>query len=303
MDKVDLTKLDTEKQNTKTLEIDTLSIDEVLKIINDEDKQVAYVVEKALPQITKLVEATVERLRNGGRLIYIGAGSSGRLAFADASECPPTYGVPYETVQGIIAGGFPALYKAQEGAEDDIEQGIKDVKNINLSYKDILVGIAASGRTPYVIGALNYANEIGCHTGSITCVHDSEMSKIVKNAVEVVSGEEVITGSTRMKAGTAQKMVLNMLSTATMIALGKVYNNLMVDVLPTNIKLVNRAIGIIMKITDCSLETAEKFYYEADQSVKLACLMILSGLDRKSCEDILLANNDHLKKALASINK
>lgn len=301
--KINLTKLETENQNERTMEIDTFSTAEILSVINSEDQKVAIAVEKTLPQIEKLVDAIVERLSNGGRLFYIGAGTSGRLGFLDAAECPPTYGVSYEMVQGIMAGGFEALYKAKEGAEDDAELGVADCKERNLCAKDVLVGLAASGRTPYVIGALKYANEIGAFTGSIACVSESEIGKIAQVAIEALPGQEVVTGSTRMKAGTCQKLILNMISTASMIRLGKVYNNLMVDVKPTNIKLVNRAKGIIRKATGCSEEKADEAFEAAGQSCKLAIFMVLSEKDKEESEKILSEYKGHLKEALRSIGK
>lgn len=303
MTKINLTKLETENQNEKTMNIDTFSTAEILTVINEEDQKVAPAVANAIPQIEQLVDAIVERLSNGGRLFYIGAGTSGRLGFLDAAECPPTYGVSYDLVQGIMAGGFEALYKAKEGAEDDAELGVSDCKERTLCDKDVIVGLAASGRTPYVIGALNYANEIGAFTGSIACVSNSEIGKIAKVAIEVLPGQEVITGSTRMKAGTSQKLVLNMISTSSMIKLGKVYNNLMVDVKPTNIKLVNRAKGIIQKATQCTEEVASEMYEAAEQSCKLAIFMILSGKGKEESEKILSDYRGHLKDALHSIGK
>ena len=303
MANLDLTKLETEIQNPQTLGIDTLSSVEIVKLINQEDQKVAVAVSKALPQIAELVDVIVERLKKQGRLIYIGAGSSGRIGFADAAECPPTYGLSYETVQALIAGGFPALYKSQENAEDDEAQAIADVQAIGLNENDVLVGIAASGRTPYVIAAMRYANEIGCYTGSLACVSNSEIGKIAKTAIETVTGEEVITGSTRMKAGTATKMVLNMISTAVMVRLGKVYNNLMVDVKPTNQKLIKRSWGIITKVTGCDEETAKTYYEKADRNVKLAIFMFLSGLDKTDSERIIAENDGHLKNALKTVGK
>ena len=298
---VDLKKLETENQNVNTMNIDTCTSEEIVTLINNEDKTVAESVSKQLPQIAKLVDVIVEQLEKGGHLYYIGAGTSGRLGFLDAAECPPTYGVPYEMVVGIMAGGYEALYKAKENAEDSAELGINDCKEHNLSKDDVLVGIAASGRTPYVLGALKYANEIGCPTGSVACVSNSEIGKVAKYPIDVVSGQEVVTGSTRMKAGTAQKMVLNMLSTATMIRLGKVYNNLMVDVKPTNEKLVSRAKGIIVKATGCDKETAAKLYDEANRNPKLAIMMYESGLDKEEAKALLDKYKGHLKEALLSI--
>lgn len=302
-EKINLTKLETENQNARTMEIDTFSTQEILTVINSEDQKVAFAVEKAIPQITELVDVIVDRLSNGGRLFYIGAGTSGRLGFLDASECPPTYGVSYELVQGIMAGGFEALYKAKEGAEDSAELGIADCKERNLSDKDVLVGLAASGRTPYVLGALNYANEIGCFTGSIAAVSNSEIGKVAKVAIEVLPGQECVTGSTRMKAGTAQKLVLNMISTSSMIRMGKVYNNLMVDVKPTNIKLVNRAKGIIRKATGCSEEVADQAFEAADRHCKTAIFMVETGLTKEESQKILAEFNGHLKLALRSVKK
>ncbi len=301
MTNINLKKLETENQNVNTLNIDILNTGEMLALINSEDKKVADAVQKELPQIQKLVDEIVKRLEEGGRLFYIGAGTSGRLGFLDAAECPPTYGVSYELVQGIMAGGYEALYKAKEGAEDDSDLGVNDCKERSLSNKDVLVGLAASGRTPYVIGALNYANEIGAFTGSIACVSDSEIGKLAKVAIEVLPGQEVVTGSTRMKAGTSQKLVLNMISTSVMIRLGKVYDNLMVDVLPTNKKLEERAKGIIMKVTACDKEVATRYYIEAEKSCKLAILMIKSGLSKEESTTLLTKFKGRLKEALRSL--
>lgn len=298
---VDLKKLETENQNVNTMNIDTCSAEEIVTLINNEDATVAAAVKKQLPQIAKLVDVIVEQFEKGGHLYYIGAGTSGRLGFLDAAECPPTYGVPYEMVVGIMAGGFEALYKAKEGAEDSAELGVEDCKAHNLSKNDVLVGIAASGRTPYVIGALKYAKEIGCPTGSIACVSDSQIGKIADYPIDVVSGQEVVTGSTRMKAGTAQKMVLNMLSTASMIRMGKVYNNLMVDVKPTNEKLVARAKGIIVKATGCDQETAERLFEEAGKNPKLAIAMYETGYDKEKALELLNKFKGHLKPALKSV--
>ncbi len=303
MTNLNLNKLETENQNVNTYDIDTCSTEEILKKINDEDKTVAEAVELQLPNIAKLVDVIVERLRNGGRLFYIGAGTSGRLGFIDAAECPPTYGVSYEMVQGILAGGYSALDKASEGLEDDKELGINDCKERGLSAKDVLVGIAASGRTPYVIGALEYANSIGCATGSIACVSDSEIGKVANYKIEVITGQEVITGSTRMKAGTAQKLVLNMISTSTMIQLGKVYNNLMIDMKPTNEKLIARTKGNIMKATGCDSETAEKLLEQSGNSAKIAVCMYKSGLNKEECEKLIDDHGGKIKEALISIGK
>ncbi|MGL5902034.1 MAG: N-acetylmuramic acid 6-phosphate etherase, partial [Cetobacterium sp.] len=245
MDKLNLKSLTTESRNVNTLNIDTVSTAEMVKIINDEDKKVAEAVATELPQIAEAIDGIVERMKKGGRLIYIGAGTSGRLGILDASECPPTYGVSEELVQGLIAGGVEAIFRAKEGAEDSKELAIQDLKDRELTANDTVVGLAASGRTPYVIGGLEYANEIGALTVSITCNADSSVAKEAKIAISPVVGPEVVTGSTRLKSGTAQKLVLNMLSTGSMIKMGKVYGNLMVDVQSTNEKLVERAKKIV----------------------------------------------------------
>lgn len=298
---INLSKLETENQNANTMNIDTASTLEIVSLINNEDAAVALAVQKELPAIAELVDVIVQQLKKGGRLFYIGAGTSGRLGFLDASECPPTYGVSYETVQAIIAGGFEAIYKAKEGAEDDREAGVTDCKQHGLSANDILVGIAASGRTPYVIGALEYANSIGCPTGSIACVSNSVIGTLARYKIDVVTGPEAVTGSTRMKAGTAQKMVLNMLSTAAMIRLGKVYNNLMVDVKATNEKLVARAKSFIMKAAGCSEEVAGRLFEESGRNVKTAIAMYHTGYTKQQAQDLLNKHEGHLKTALQSV--
>lgn len=251
-----LEKLVTESRNPKTMNIDLMPIHEILKVMNEEDQTVPLAVEKVIPEIEKAVKFAIDSFQKGGRLIYIGAGTSGRLGILDASECPPTFGVEPGMVQGIIAGGLEAISKAIEGAEDNETLGGDDLKRIGLTENDTVVGIAASGRTPYVIGALNYAKQIGAKTVAISNNKNSQIGKLVDVAIEVETGPEVITGSTRLKAGTAQKLVLNMISTTSMIGIGKVYENLMVDVQPTNEKLVNRAQRIIMDATGCDREIA-----------------------------------------------
>lgn len=249
---MNFSKLTTEQRNFASANIDKCTTLEMLKIINDEDKKVAYAVEKVLPNIAKAVEVIAERLSTGGRLFYIGAGTSGRLGVLDASECPPTFGTLPEKIQGIIAGGNIALTSAVEGVEDDKEIAIADIANRKFSSNDIMVGIAASGRTPYVLSAIEYAKKIGASTVGISNVENSELAKIADIEITPVTGAEVITGSTRMKAGTADKMVLNMLTTGAMIKLGKVYGNLMVDVQATNEKLRDRALRIVMTVTGCN---------------------------------------------------
>lgn len=270
-----LEKLVTESRNPKTMNIDLMPIHEILKVMNEEDQTVPLAVEKAIPEIEKAVKFAIDSFQKGGRLIYIGAGTSGRLGILDASECPPTFGVDPGMVQGIIAGGLEAISRAIEGAEDNETLGGDDLKRIGLTENDTVVGIAASGRTPYVIGALKYAKQIGAKTVAISNNKNSRIGKLVDVAIEVETGPEVITGSTRLKAGTAQKLVLNMISTASMIGIGKVYENLMVDVQPTNEKLVNRAQRIIMEATGCDRETASKALDLAEKNVKAAIIMIL----------------------------
>lgn len=295
---VDLSKIDTEKQNQDTLNLDRMSIKEALTVMNNEDEKVAKAIKEVIPQIEKAVKIIIEQFNKGGRLIYIGAGTSGRLGLLDASECPPTFGAPKEQVVGIIAGGKVAMTEAIEGAEDDVEQGKQDVVDINLNENDVLVGIAASGRTPYVIGALEYANDINVPTVAIACTKDSEIGKVAKIAIEAVPGPEVLTGSTRLKAGTAQKMVLNMLSTISMVGIGKAYKNLMVDVQPTNEKLVSRAKGIVMKATEVTEEVASQKLDDSGGDVKTAILMILLDIDKETARDKLNETKGHIRKAL-----
>lgn len=296
-----LDRLTTESRNQNTLNIDKVSTLEMVKIINNEDKKVAIAVENELPQIAEAIDGIVERINRGGRLIYIGAGTSGRLGILDASECPPTYGVSEELVQGIIAGGTEAIFRAKEGAEDSKELAIEDLKVKNLTENDTVVGLAASGRTPYVIGGLEYANKIGALTVSVTCNGDSEVSKVAKISIAPVVGAEVVTGSTRLKSGTAQKLVLNMLSTGTMIKLGKVYGNLMVDVRATNEKLVERAKRIVCEATGVEKSQAEEVLSETNFDVKLAIFMILSGLNITQAKEKLSASKGYIARAMETI--
>ncbi|MFL0270040.1 N-acetylmuramic acid 6-phosphate etherase [Candidatus Clostridium radicumherbarum] len=301
MMKVDLNVLDTERINENSVNIDIMDTKDILKTINNEDKQVAYSVEKVLPFIERLVDLAYERMLLGGRIIYMGAGTSGRLGVLDASECPPTFGVDPSLVQGLIAGGFSALLKAKEGAEDSPSLAKEDLINIKLNKNDVVIGLAASGRTPYVIGGLDYAHEIGALTGTISCVHSSEIGKHADISIEAVPGPEVITGSTRMKAGTAQKMILNMISTSLMVKLGKVYHNLMVDVQPTNEKLVARAINIIAKSSNCTTDEAAKYLLESDNNVKVAICMVLTKNSKEVCSEILAKENGNISKAIRKI--
>ena len=293
-----LSTLITEQRNPNSMHVDSLSALEIVQLMNQEDKQVPLAIEKCLPQIAQAVECIVAAFQQGGRLVYIGAGTSGRLGVLDASECPPTFGVSPEMVKGIIAGGERALRHPIEGAEDSKEQAVIDLQTIQFSSKDVLVGIAASGRTPYVIGALEYAKSLGSATVSIASNPNSAMANIVDIAIDTVVGPEVLTGSSRLKSGTAQKLVLNMLTTASMILMGKCYQNLMVDVQASNEKLKARAIRIVMQATDCDKALAEETLKLADQNAKLAIMMILSGLDRAQAETLLEKHQGKLQLAL-----
>ena len=293
-----LSTLITEQRNPNSMHVDSLSALEIVQLMNKEDKQVPLAIEKCLPQIAQAVECIVAAFQQGGRLVYIGAGTSGRLGVLDASECPPTFGVSPEMVKGIIAGGERALRHPIEGAEDSKTHAVVDLQTIQFSSKEVLVGIAASGRTPYVIGALEYAKSLGSVTVSIASNPNSAMANIVDIAIDTVVGPEVLTGSSRLKSGTAQKLVLNMLTTASMILMGKCYQNLMVDVQASNEKLKARAIHIVMQATDCDKALAEETLKQADQNAKLAIMMILSGLDRAQAEALLEKHQGKLQLAL-----
>lgn len=301
MDRLKLKKLTTESRNENTLDIDKVSTLEMVKKMNNEDKKVAQAVEVELPKIAEAIDCIVERMYKGGRLIYIGAGTSGRLGVLDASECPPTFGISEEIVQGIMAGGKEAIFRAKEGAEDSKEMAVEDLKNKSITPNDTIVGIAASGRTPYVIGGLEYANKIGALTISVTCNSNSQVSKTAKISIAPVVGAEVITGSTRLKSGTAQKLVLNMLSTGAMIKLGKVYGNLMVDVKPTNEKLIERSKLIVCEATGIAIEEATEILNKTDFDVKLAIFMILSKLNKEEARIKLNQNKGYIAKALTNI--
>ena len=293
-----LSTLITEQRNPNSMHVDSLSALEIVQLMNQEDKQVPLAIEKCLPQIAQAVECIVAAFQQDGRLVYIGAGTSGRLGVLDASECPPTFGVSPEMVKGIIAGGERALRHPIEGAEDSKAQAVIDLQAIQFSSKDVLVGIAASGRTPYVLGALEYAKRLGSVTVSIASNPNSVMANIVDIAIDTVVGSEVLTGSSRLKSGTAQKLVLNMLTTASMILMGKCYQNLMVDVQASNEKLKARAIRIVMQATDCDKALAEETLKQAEQNAKLAIMMILSGLDRAQAEALLEKHQGKLQFAL-----
>ncbi|NOF79355.1 N-acetylmuramic acid 6-phosphate etherase [Vibrio cholerae] len=294
-----LSHLVSEGRNPDTMDIDLLSSQEIVERLNQQDKQVPLAVEAVLPQIAQAVDKITAAFKQGGRLIYLGgAGTSGRLGVLDASECPPTFGVSDQMVIGLIAGGKEAMFTAQEGAEDNATLGAHDLQQIDFSSKDVLVGIAASGRTPYVIGALEYANDLGATTIALSCNPDSPIAEIAQIAISPVVGPEALTGSTRLKSGTAQKLVLNMLTTASMIRLGKSYQNLMVDVRATNRKLIARAVRIVMQATDCQREEAEALLKESHNNAKLAILMHLTGMNYEQATAKLSQSDGFLRRAM-----
>jgi N-acetylmuramic acid 6-phosphate etherase len=293
-----LDKLLTEQRNPASEGIDTRSTEEMLRIINSEDRKIAESVEREIPRIAQAVDAIVDRLDRGGRMFYIGAGTSGRLGVLDASECPPTFSVPADLVQGIMAGGEQAIAQAGEAAEDDAAQGVRDLEARGFSANDVLVGIAASGRTPYVLGAVAHARGLGAVTIGISCTPDSKLSRAVAIPIEPKPGPEVITGSTRLKAGTATKLVLNMLSTGAMIRLGHVYGNLMVNVQPKNEKLVERAIRIVADAAGVDREKAAASFTASDGRVKVAILMARLGVTREEAEARLNAARGRVSEAL-----
>lgn len=296
--KIDLLKLITETQNPASEAIDTLSTFEILKVINAEDQKVALAVEKELNHITAAVDVIAEKYQKGGRLIYVGAGTSGRLGILDASECPPTFGTDPNQIIGLIAGGYPAILKAVENAEDNQVQAIEDLKNIQLNHQDVLVGIAASGRTPYVLSAMQYARSQGAYVISLSCNPASEMIQNADLSITPIVGAEVVTGSSRMKAGTAQKLVLNMLTTASMIKSGKVFGNLMVDVEATNAKLIQRQTNIVMQATECDRQTAERALNACERHCKTAIYMILTGESVENAKVTLSRNKGFIRNAL-----
>ncbi|MGR5063124.1 N-acetylmuramic acid 6-phosphate etherase [Photobacterium sp. DNB22_13_2] len=298
--KIDLTKMVTESRNSASAEIDTLSTIDMLNVINQEDQKVALSVEAVLPDIARAVDAIADAFLLGGRLIYSGAGTSGRLGILDASECPPTFGSKPEQVVGLIAGGHQAILKAVENAEDNREMGAGDLQALNFSRKDVLVGIAASGRTPYVIGAMDYAKSLGATVACISCNPQSPMSQSADIAITPIVGPEIVTGSSRLKAGTAQKLILNMLTTGAMIRTGKVFGNLMVDVEATNAKLVERQKNIVMAATDCNREQAVEALEACDGHCKTAIVMLLAGVDAKEATSLLDENQGFTRKAISN---
>lgn len=295
---VELQKIATEQRNPNTMNIDTLSTLEMVKLINREDHRVADAVGEVTDKIAQAVDVIAEKLAAGGRLIYCGAGTSGRLGILDAVECPPTYSTDPETVQALMAGGYGAIFKAVEGAEDSKELGVQDMQNIHFGPKDVLVGIAASGRTPYVRGCMEYAKQLGAPTIAVTCCPGSELDRFADIGIAPAPGPEVVTGSTRMKSGTAQKMVLNMLSTGAMIKLGKVYGNLMVDVKPSNEKLIRRCVTIVCSAAECTEAEATKALEECDYRPKVAIVMVLRGVNADTACAMLQKAEGRIAKVL-----
>lgn len=292
---MEISGLATEKRNEATMHLDELSSLEFVTVMNKEDQKVAVAVEEKNEVIALLIEASIPLFKNGGRIIYMGAGTSGRLGVLDAAECVPTFGTHPDQVIGLIAGGARAMTVAVEGAEDSKELAIQDLKRLNINSDDIVIGIAASGRTPYVIGGLEYANEMGALTGSISCNPNSEIGKIAKYAIDVNVGPEILTGSTRLKSGTAQKLILNMISTGIMIGIGKVYQNLMVDVQPTNEKLVERSINIISEVTSLSKATSKDLFLQSDKQVKVAIVMGLNNVGKEDAVKMIEKNKGFIK--------
>lgn len=294
---VNINNLGTEQRNEKTMNLDLLSTMEIIEIMNEEDLNVVAGVKKALPQIEKVVGAMIETLRNKGRIIYVGAGTSGRTGIIDAVECGPTFSCTTEFL-GLIAGGYGAIVKAVEGAEDRKDLCVNDLKENNFCEKDLLVGVAASGRTPYVIGGIEYAKQIGAKTACVCCNVNTEIGALVDYPIEVYAGPEILTGSTRLKSGTCQKVIINMLSTATMIGMGKVYKNLMVDVMATNEKLIERCRRIVMAATDCDYETADKALNQTNNQCKEAIVMILLNVDYETAKQKLIESQGVVRKAV-----
>ena len=295
---LNLKNMSTETRNQNTMNLDIMSPLEVVTVMNQEDAKVPAAITPALPNIAQCVTWAIESIEAGGRIIYMGAGTSGRLGVLDAVECPPTFGVAPEVVVGLIAGGEKAFVKAVEGAEDSRELGRQDLIDMNLQKRDIVIGIAASGRTPYVLGGLAYAQEMGCHTVGISCNPGSAVGAAAELAIEVVPGPECLTGSTRLKSGTCQKLILNMISTATMVGCGKAYQNLMVDVMQTNEKLVVRAQNIVMEATGCDRETAAEKIALADGNAKTAITMILADCGLEEAKERLARAKGHVREAI-----
>ncbi|RUV04564.1 N-acetylmuramic acid 6-phosphate etherase [Mesorhizobium sp. M6A.T.Cr.TU.017.01.1.1] len=294
----ELERLVSEDRNPKTMDIDLLPTIDILRKINDEDRGVPAAIEKVIPEIAAAVDRIVAAFQKGARLVYMGAGTSGRLGVLDASECPPTFGVPESMVVGLIAGGPDALVRSAEGAEDDPKQGMKALQEINLTADDVVVGIAVSGRTPYVIGGLTYARQVGATTVALSCNAKSIIAGLADIAISPLVGPEVLTGSTRLKSGTAQKLVLNMLTTASMIRIGKSYQNLMVDLNPSNKKLVARAVRIVMQTTGCAAQQARQALDQTGNDVKLAILVRITGMGVEEAREALGNAGGFLRKAI-----
>lgn len=294
-----LDKLATEARNQSTMDLDQLSVLEVLKKINTEDEKASNVIKSELTNIEKATKSVIESFKNNGRLIYVGAGNSGRLAVLDAVECVPTFSVPEEMVQGIVAGGLNAFVSAAESSEDSLQNGEKDLEKLHVTENDTVIGISASGRTPYVIGALEHANIMHSNTVSISCNKKSKMSDYADISIELETGPEILTGSTRLKAGTTQKMVLNMISTTAMVGIGKVYQNLMVDLKPTNYKLEERSKRIIMEATEVEYEKASQYYILSDYQVKKAIVMIILNCSKSRADEMIEKSNGFVKDALS----
>jgi N-acetylmuramic acid 6-phosphate etherase len=295
---LNLNTMTTESRNESTMNLDTMSALEIVTVMNREDEKVPQAIRQCLPNIARCAELAGETLRNGGRIVYMGAGTSGRLGLLDAVECPPTFGVPYDTVIGLVAGGATAFERPMEDAEDKKEEGVKDLKSISLRQTDMVIGIAASGRTPYVLGGLDYAKSLGCHTAAIVCNLHSPMADAAELAIEVSPGPECLTGSTRLKAGTCQKLILNMISTAAMVSCGKAYENLMVDVDPCNEKLVLRARKIVMEATGCDEKTAAEALSQARNHPKTAITMILASCDAQEARERLARAGGFVREAI-----
>ncbi len=300
---IELNQLDTEMKNPSSTHIDELSSLEMIKVIHAEDQKAVDAVTPLLPVIAKAIDKITDRIRAGGRIIYCGAGTSGRLGVLDAVECPPTYGTPPELVTALIAGGSNAIFRAKEGAEDIQNSGAEDIASLNITNKDVVIGLSASGRTPYVIGALHYAKKHGALTVSVACTSSPLIAEISEIALTALTGPEVVTGSTRMKAGTAQKIILNMISTGVMIRLGKVYGNLMVDVAATNEKLRERALNIVTDVAHCSKPEAEKALQEAGGKAKPAILIAATKCSKKEADLLLQQSDGQLATALRAIKK
>lgn len=293
-----MSNLITESRNEATMHLDEMSIQQALETMNEEDQKVPQQIKQILPDLAKVIEVTTKQFKKGGRIIYMGAGTSGRLGVLDAAECVPTFNTTPDEFIGLIAGGQPAMTVAVEGAEDSESLAHDDLKHIDLTDNDVVIGIAASGTTPYVKGGLKYATEAGAHTVAISCNVDTEISKLAEFPVEVNVGPEVLTGSTRLKSGTAQKLILNMISTITMVGVGKVYGNLMVDVKATNHKLVDRSVRIIQDICDIPYKEAQKLYNDADQNLKQAVVMYLCDISKAEAETKLRQNDNIIKQAI-----